>query len=164
VRLGLADEAAVRDAYRAMANSLGASLGGVLVQRMAPAGVEMFIGGLQDAVFGPVVFAGSGGVLVELSGDAACRLCPATDRDVEEMLDEVRGIARLRGYRGAAPADEPAYRDAILRVAALVDACPEIHEMDINPVKVRESGVCVLDIRIRVGAPAHPRPTRHVRY
>lgn len=164
VRLNLADEAAVRAAYRSMATLLGAKLAGVLVQRMAPPGVEMFIGGLQDAVFGPVVFAGSGGVLVELFGDATCRMCPATDRDVTEMLDEVRGIARLRGYRGGAPADEDAYREAILRVSALLDACPEIHEMDINPVRVRESGVSVLDARIRVGEAARPRPSRRVRY
>jgi acyl-CoA synthetase (NDP forming) len=83
---------------------------------------------------------------------------------VQEMLDEVRGIARLRGYRGAAPADEPAYRAAILRVAALLDACPEIHEMDINPLRVRASGVCALDVRIRVGEPVRPRASRHVRY
>ena len=164
VRLDLADEHAVGHAYREMAASLGPSLAGVLVQKMAPAGVEMFIGGLQDPVFGPVVFAGSGGVLVELFRDAACRMCPATDRDVDEMLAEVRGIARLRGYRGAAPADEDAYRDAILRVAALLDACPEIHEMDINPVRVGVAGLTLVDARIRVGAPVRPRPARRVRY
>jgi acyl-CoA synthetase (NDP forming) len=164
VHLDLGDEHALRAAYRAMAARLGAAMTGALVQRMAPEGVEMFIGGLQDPVFGPVVFAGSGGVLVELFGDAACRMCPATDRDVQEMLDEVHGIARLRGYRGAPPGDEPAYRDAILRVAALLDACPEIHEMDINPLRVRASGVCALDVRIRVGEPLRPRPSRHVRY
>lgn len=164
VRLDLADADAVRSAYRAMAAALGASLSGVLVQPMAAEGVEMFIGGIQDAVFGPVVFAGSGGVLVELFGDAACRMCPATDRDVAEMLDEVRGIARLRGFRGARRADEGAYRDAVFRVAALLDACPEIHEMDINPIRVRDSGAAVLDARIRVDAPVRPRPTRRVRY
>jgi acyl-CoA synthetase (NDP forming) len=164
VHLNLGDADAVRAAYRAMAAALGTALAGVVVQRMAPDGVEMFIGGLQDAVFGPVVFAGSGGVLVELFGDAACRMCPATDRDVEEMLAEVRGIARLRGHRGAARADEGAYREAILRVAALLDACPEIHEMDVNPIRVGQAGVCILDARIRVGRPARPRPARRVRY
>ncbi|HEX6389849.1 MAG TPA: acetate--CoA ligase family protein, partial [Solirubrobacteraceae bacterium] len=164
VHLDLGDDDAVRAAYRGMAARLGAAMTGVLLQRMAPAGVEMFIGGLQDPVFGPVVFAGSGGVLVELFGDAACRLCPATDRDVDEMLGEMRGSVRLRGYRGAAPADEAAYRDAILRVAALLDACPEILEMDINPLTVGESGVCALDLRIRVGEPLRPRASRRVRY
>ena len=63
---------------RSCRTSLGAQLAGVLVQRMAPGGVEMFVGGLQDATFGPVIFCGSGGVLVELFGDVACRLCPIT--------------------------------------------------------------------------------------
>jgi acyl-CoA synthetase (NDP forming) len=164
VHLDLGDQAAVRAAYRTMTSHLGAALTGVVVQRMVPAGVEMFIGGLQDSVFGPVVFAGSGGVLVELFGDAACRMCPISDRDVEEMLSEVRGAARLRGYRGAAPADETAYRDAIRRVAALLEACPEIQEMDINPVKVSESDAYAIDVRIRVGDPAPTRATRGVRY
>ena len=51
------------------------------------------------------------------------------------MLEEVRGTARLRGWRGAPPADEAALRDVILRVSALIEACPEIREMDLNPVK-----------------------------
>ena len=60
-----------------------------------------------------------------------------TDRDAEEMLDEIRGVARLRGHRGKPVADEAALRDALVRVAALLHACPEIREMDINPLNVR---------------------------
>jgi hypothetical protein len=88
---------------------LGPRAMGVLVQRMAGEGIEMFIGGLQDPAFGPVVFCGSGGVLVELFGDAVCRLCPLTDVEAGDMLDDVRGIARLRGHRGRPPADEGAF-------------------------------------------------------
>ena len=164
VRLGLADEAEVRAAYRDVMTRLGTRAMGVLVQRMAGEGVEMFIGGLQDPAFGPVVFCGSGGVLVELFGDAVCRLCPLTDVDAKEMLDDVRGIARLRGHRGRPPADEGAFADALLRVSALLDACPEIQELDINPVNVLAHGVCALDVRLRVAPSPAPARSRRVRY
>lgn len=164
VRLNLADDAAVRMAFTQLSASLGAQLAGVLVQRMASGGVEMFVGGLQDATFGPVIFSGSGGVLVELFGDVTCRLCPITDRDADEMLDEVRGIVRLRGYRGQPRADETSFRDALMRVAALIAACPEIQELDINPLNVLTSGVAALDVRIRVGPRAVRSATRRVRY
>ena len=93
---------------------------------------------------------GSGGTLVELLSDVAFRLHPLTDTDAAAMLEEVRGTALLRGYRGAPRADEAALRDLILRVSALVEACPEVREMDLNPVKVLTRGVQVLDARIRI--------------
>jgi acetyl coenzyme A synthetase (ADP forming)-like protein len=164
VRLGLSDARQVLDAYEDLAARLGSRLGGVLVQKMAAPGVEMFIGGLQDGAFGPVIFCGSGGVLVELFGDAACRLCPLTDRDAAEMLDEIRGVARLRGYRGQAACDESALREALMRVSVLLEACPEIREMDINPVLVGANGVSALDVRIRLEPPVAARPHRRVRY
>ena len=164
VHLGLSSGSDVRTAFRDLTTRLGTRAAGLLMQRMAGEGVEMFIGGLQDPSFGPVVFCGSGGVLVELFGDAVCRLCPLTDVEAEEMLNEVRGVARLRGYRGRPRADEEALRQAVIRVSALLDACPEIHELDINPLNVRAHGVAALDARIRV-APVPPPPrTRRVRY
>ena len=164
VKLRLASPDQVRDAYRDLADRLGRRLAGVQVQPMAADGVEMFVGGLQDPTFGPVLFCGSGGVLVELCGDAACRICPMSDRDAAEMLDGVPGVRRLRGYRGQPPADEAALRDAVLHVSALLDACPEIQEMDINPLTVMTSGVCALDVRIRVAVPQAAPATRRVRY
>jgi acyl-CoA synthetase (NDP forming) len=164
VHLALHDQDDVRAAYRDLTSRLGPRVAGVMLQPMAASGVEMFIGGLQDASFGPVVFCGSGGVLVELFGDAVCRLCPLTDVDAEEMLNDVHGIAQLRGYRGRPPGDEQALRNALLRVAALLDACPEIHELDINPITVHERGAIALDARIRVAALPPPPRTRRVRY
>jgi acetyl coenzyme A synthetase (ADP forming)-like protein len=164
VHLNLQNEADLRAHFADLTTRLGARMTGVLIQQMAGEGVEMFIGGLQDPSFGPIVLCGSGGVLVELFADAVCRLCPLTDLDAEEMLTDVRGSARLRGYRGRPAADEAALRDALLRVSALLDACPEIHELDINPVNVRERGVIALDVRIRIAPVPAPPPTRRVRY
>jgi acyl-CoA synthetase (NDP forming) len=164
VKLHLADAASLSRAYRELSDALGPKLAGCLVQRMAASGVEMFVGGLQDPAFGPVVFCGSGGVLVELFHDAACRLAPLSDIDATEMLNEVRGIARLRGFRGASPADEAALHDVVLRVSALLDGCPEIQELDLNPVTVFARGVSALDARMRIAKPPAAAPTRRVRY
>ena len=68
------------------------------------------------------------------------------------MVNELRGAPLLRGYRGAPPVDERALRDVLLRLSALVEACPEIVELDINPLKVQRVGACAVDARIRVGA------------
>jgi acetyl coenzyme A synthetase (ADP forming)-like protein len=164
VHLNLGTDGNVRDAYRDLVARLGKRMEGLLVQRMAADGVEMFIGGLQDPSFGPVVFCGSGGVLVELFGDAVCRLCPLTDLDAREMLNEIRGIPRLRGHRGRPVADEAALRDALVRVSVLLDRCPEIQELDINPINVLTKGTAALDVRIRAAEPLARPWTRHVRY
>ena len=164
VRLQIGDEPGLRSAYRDLETRLAGQFSGILVQPMAAAGVEMFIGGLQDAAFGPIVLCGSGGVLVELLADAVCRLCPLTVADAAEMLDDVRGIARLRGLRGRPTGDEAALRDVLLRVAALLEGCPEIHELDLNPINVFAQGVAALDVRIRVAPPDAAPRSRRVRY
>ncbi|MGE5814628.1 MAG: acetate--CoA ligase family protein, partial [Acidobacteriota bacterium] len=150
VKLGIASPQEAWETYEAFAAKFGVDLSGVLVQEQVDGGVEMFIGALHDASFGPVLACGTGGVFVELLQDSVFRLHPLTEVDAREMLDEVRGAKLLRGYRGSSPADEAAFKDTLLRVSALVEICPEIQELDINPVKVLRHGVKILDARIRV--------------
>ncbi|HWP43792.1 MAG TPA: acetate--CoA ligase family protein, partial [Blastocatellia bacterium] len=164
VALGLADEQALASAYDDMAQRLGDRLAGVIVQEMVAGGVEVVVGATLDPTFGPLVLLGSGGVLVELLRDVAFRMHPLTDRDVEDMMNEVKGIQLLRGYRGAPPADEAALRDMVLRVSALLEICPQIQEMDANPVKVMPKGAIVVDARVRVERPSPPAPTRRIAY
>jgi acetate---CoA ligase (ADP-forming) len=164
VRLNLTDEGAVLSACSDLKGRLGADLTDFLVQVMVPGGVEVIVGVTQDSTFGPLVVYGSGGTLVELVADVAFRLPPLTDRDVAAMLDEVKGTALLRGYRGAPRGDETALKEMLLRVSALVENCPEVREMDLNPVKVLTSGVCVVDARIRVGRPPSVSPSRRIAY
>jgi len=68
------------------------------------------------------------------------------------MIESLKGTRLLRGYRGGAPADVVAFRDAVLRLSALIGICPEIQELDVNPLAVLETGVSALDVRVRVGA------------
>jgi acetyl coenzyme A synthetase (ADP forming)-like protein len=161
VALALADEHAVRTAYQDLRARFGTELTAVLVQPMIPQGVEMLVGASLDPSLGHVVVCGSGGTLTELIRDTACRLHPLTDLDAAAMVSTTRGAALLHGFRGAPPADEAALREVLLRVSAMLDACPDILEMDINPVIVHAHGACAVDVRIRVGVlPPKPRSRR----
>jgi len=123
------------------------------VQQMVTGGVEMVVGGMNDPSFGPLVMAGTGGIFVELVGDTVFRMCPLSEADAAEMVDEMKGRVLLRGYRGAPPVDEAAFRGVLLAASQLVDACPEIQEMDLNPVMVLEggNGVRIVDATIEFG-------------
>jgi acyl-CoA synthetase (NDP forming) len=161
VKLALKDSATVRGAFGDLSQSLGERLDGVLVQRMVGAGVEMVAGGLNDALLGPVIMAGTGGIFVELVGDTAFRMCPLTEPDAESLIQELKGRVLLRGYRGAPAVDEAAFRTLLLALSQLLDVCPEIGEMDLNPVMVLRQGAVVVDARIKVGpVKAAPRLRR----
>jgi acetate---CoA ligase (ADP-forming) len=122
---------------------------------MAPEGVEMLVGAVNDPQFGPVIACGSGGVLVELMQDIAFRLAPLTERDVSELLDEVKGSRLLVGFRGSPSRDREALEDILLRISRMVEDLPQIQELDCNPVLVHERGATVVDARIRL-APVEP--------
>jgi acyl-CoA synthetase (NDP forming)/L-amino acid N-acyltransferase YncA len=166
VALGLRTPTAVQRAAHAMRDRLtaaGQRVDGFLVQAMAPDGVELLVGATGDPLFGPVVACGAGGVNVALTRDVGVRLTPLTDRDAGELVRELALYPLLRGHRGAAPVDVAALEDVVLRVGALVDAHPEIAELDCNPVVVHPDGAVVVDARVRVIAPAPPRPTPALR-
>jgi len=163
VRLALANERDVRDACRDLVAHLGDRMTNVFVQRMASSGVELFVGITQDPTFGPLLLCGPGGTFVELFGPPALRLLPLTDTEAETMLQEMPGRALLDGYRGTPAADRAALRELLLRLSQLAETCPEIQEMDVNPVRAFEKGLSALDVRIRVGST--PRPSsRRVSY
>jgi acetyl coenzyme A synthetase (ADP forming)-like protein len=164
VRLGLTHEYAVVAAYESLAASLGDAMTGVLIQPMVAGGVEMMLGATWQPSFGHVIAAGAGGTLVELLADVAFRIHPLTDRDAHEMLDAVRCTKLLKGYRGHAPVDAPALHDAVLRLSALLEICPEIREIDLNPLKVLEHGVSAVDARIRVEPIVTVAASRRISY
>jgi acetyl coenzyme A synthetase (ADP forming)-like protein len=164
VHLNLETDEGVRRAFRELRSRLGVSMTEALVQRQIEGGVEVIVGATLDPTFGPLILYGSGGTLVELLGDVTFRLPPVTGVDAEAMLDEVRGTQRLRGWRGTPRADEPALREMLTRVSALVEAVPEIRELDFNPVVVLPRGVAVLDARVRVERRSPAPPSRRIAY
>lgn len=164
VTLDIANAAALADAFQGLTSRVGSAMTAALLQQMVPAGVELLIGALVDPTFGPVVACGSGGVLVDLLRDTVFRLHPLTDVDAAEMVESFKGVALLRGYRGHPVADERAVVEVLLRVSALLEICPEIHELDMNPLKVLARGVRAVDVRVRVSdRPVQPS-TRRISY
>jgi acetate---CoA ligase (ADP-forming) len=131
---------------------------GFLVQAMAPAGVELIVGVVQDRAFGPLLACGAGGTSTELLGDVAVRLTPLSDLDAHETLRALRMFPLLEGYRGAPPCDVPALEELLLRVSALVEAHPEVAEMDLNPVVALPDGAVAVDARVRLEPPPSRPP------
>jgi acetate---CoA ligase (ADP-forming) len=161
VRLGLSGADEVRSAAEELAAAVGAEgyeVERFLVQRMVAGGVELLVGVVHDPSFGPVVACGAGGTAVELLNDVAVRLTPLTDRDAAEMVRSLATFPLLDGYRGAAKADVAALEELLLRVGALVEAHPQVAELDCNPVMALPDGVVVVDARVRVEAASPPPP------
>ena len=153
VRLGLKGESTVRAAASEMQESVraaGHEVEEFLIQEMVPSGVEMIVGVAHDPSFGPVVACGAGGTAVELVRDVSVRITPLTDEDAGEMIRGLATFPLLEGYRGSVPVDIPSLEDVLLRVSTMVEAHPEILEMDCNPVKVTPEGAAIVDARVRV--------------
>jgi acetyltransferase len=126
------------------------AIDGFLIQKMAEDGVECFVGGRQDPVFGPIVIAGLGGVFLEIFKDTSIRLAPVTKSETMDMLKKLKAYPVLQGARGKTAADIDAFCDVICRVAQLLTVTPDIAEIDLNPVIVHEKGkgVSIVDSRV----------------
>lgn len=157
VRLNLADDHAVRDAFEAIRDRLAQAskldaMEGVLVQRMLSGGVEVMVGMTRDPLFGPLIAFGLGGVHVEILGDVQFRVAPLTDHDAAEMIQRIKGYRLLTGYRGQPAIDLKAIEDVLLNLSHLVEAIPGISEIDLNPIFAfpEGEGCITVDARIRI--------------
>jgi acyl-CoA synthetase (NDP forming) len=156
VKLNLKDADEVRAAYRDIARAFqGKKVEGVSVQKMARPGVEAIVGVANDATFGPMLMFGLGGVFVEVLKDVSFRSIPITESDAEDMIEEIKGYALLKGSRGYS-ADIKALKDLLMRISNYVMDNPDISEMDLNPVFLYPEGYMVVDARIILG---EPRPS-----
>lgn len=165
VVLDLEGARAVERAATEMAARLeqsGRLVTGYQVQPIVAAGVEMLVGVVQDQHFGPVLACGAGGTATELLKDVAVSITPITRGEASRMVRSLKTFPRLDGYRGAPRGDVGALEDVLLRVSALVEAHPEVVEMDLNPLIVHPAGAVVVDARIRLeqGTPRPPLGSR----
>jgi acyl-CoA synthetase (NDP forming) len=146
VLLGLADEAAALAAYRRLAARLGPA---VTVQAMAAPGVELALGVVNDADFGPLVMAATGGILIELLDDRVFELAPVDHGRAAAMIARLRGGHLLDGYRGAPPADRAALADCIVRLSHLaMESRDDIAALDVNPLIAGPRGAVAVDALI----------------
>jgi acyl-CoA synthetase (NDP forming) len=118
----------------------GAHIDGVLVESMGARGVELIVGARNDAEWGPVLLAGLGGVLAEVMQDVRLLSPGLSVEALERELHRLEGAALLRGYRGSAAADVRAAAEVLHKLGLLVRACPQIVEIDINPLVVYPAG------------------------
>jgi acyl-CoA synthetase (NDP forming) len=145
VVLNVTDADAVRSASgRVITNVAGAQpevkLDGVLVEAMAPPGIELIVGARRDPSWGPVLLAGLGGIMAEALGDVRLIAVDASSEEILAELRKLRGARVFEGFRGAPPADLPAVARAVAAVGALMRAHPEIVEIDVNPLVAHAPG------------------------
>lgn len=123
---------------------------GYLVQEMV-SGIEAIAGARNDALYGPMLLVGSGGILVELVKDAALKMLPVSDDEITAMIDELKLSKLLKGYRGKTPADIAAMLKAISGLARFyLDHRAKIDDIEINPLIIRAEGkgACAVDVRV----------------
>ncbi|MFC5723646.1 GNAT family N-acetyltransferase [Streptomyces gamaensis] len=154
VRLDLGGEAELLRSYGELTELLGKPAETrLVVQSMAPRGVDTVVRAAIDPAAGAVLSFGLAGAPSLLLGDTAHRLVPVTDRDAAELIRSVRTAPLLFGWRGAAPVDTRALEELLLRVSRLVDDHPEVVGADLEPVIVAPHGVHVLGATIRLAPP-----------
>ena len=143
VVLGLSSAGAVADAYRDLSRRLGPE---VIVQAMAPAGIEMGLGIVNDPQFGPILVISAGGVLIEALRDRATALPPIDAARARRLVDRLRVRPLLDGIRGSAPFDTDALIDAVLKMSTLASELgSDLKALDINPLIVTPDGCIAVD-------------------
>jgi acetate---CoA ligase (ADP-forming) subunit beta len=121
---------------------------GVLVEEMAPPGVEVIVGGSCDPQFGPIVMFGLGGILVELYHDVAFGLAPLTNEEALRLVRQPKGARILNEFRGRPPIDLSALTQVMVTVSELM-ATGLVEEIDLNPVALYPTGALVLDAKLQ---------------
>ncbi len=122
---------------------------GILIEEMAPPGLEVVVGGVIDEQFGPLVMFGLGGIFVELFKDLAFALAPTTHEDALRLIRQIKGYRLLEGYRGKPPVDINTLLKMIVTLSEII-ATGLIKEIDLNPVSLYPGGALVLDAKISV--------------
>lgn len=145
VLLGIADDTGVRAGWatlhhRAATACPQACIDGVLVERFAPKGLELMVGARRDPAWGPVVMLGLGGIWVEALQDVRVLPAAASQRRIAAELARLKTARLLQAFRGAPPRDVAAVARVAAAVGSLMQARPEIEEIDVNPLVVLAEG------------------------
>ena len=162
VQLDLRDADAVRAAYARIEANLAASgfrepLDGMLVAEMVKGGLELVMGVHRDPEVGPVVMAGSGGVLLELIRDVAFAAPPITREKALDLVARTQASKLIAGYRGGEALDLEAFAQALVGLGRLAhDLRDVIESVDVNPFLLLAKGGVALDGLVVLG-PAHQK-------
>lgn len=121
----------------------------VLMQPML-SGTELFAGAKREDAFGHMILCGMGGIFIEVLKDIATGLAPVRHAEAEAMIGSLKSRAILDGVRGQEGVNKEAFADTIVRLSALMEAAPEIFEMDLNPLLGSKDRVVAVDARINI--------------
>jgi acetyltransferase len=122
---------------------------GILIQPMLK-GTEIFIGAKKEGNFGHMVLCGLGGIFIEVLKDVNSAIAPVEKEEARKMIRNLKSYGIIKGTRGQEGVNEDQFAEAVMRVSALVDAAPEIAEMDLNPLLGNPKQVVAVDARVRI--------------
>jgi acetyltransferase len=123
---------------------------GVIIQQMLK-GNELFIGAKKEQDFGHIILFGLGGIFIEVFKDITYGLAPVGYEEALYMIRNIKAYGIIKGVRGREGVNEELLADRIVRLSALLQAAPEITELDLNPLLGGKDFVTVVDGRIRIG-------------
>ena len=122
---------------------------GVLIQKMV-SGSELFAGAKAEGAFGHLILAGLGGIFIEVLKDVSSDLVPVSESSARRMIHSLKSYDIIKGTRGKPGINESSFVEIICRLSALIEAAPEIIEMDLNPLMGTKDSIVVVDTRIKV--------------
>ncbi len=138
-----------KDMYGRLSKKKGVEVKGILLEKMVPKGVELIVGVQNDPQFGPVIMVGLGGIMTEVMKDVAFRMLPISTSDAKSMLNELKGSALLKGFRGSEPIDTNMVAQMLVQIGKLgVENADYINSIDFNPVIVYPKSHFVVDAKI----------------
>jgi len=155
VLLDLDNKEEVVDAYQTIIHNCkafkeGAIIDGIEIVEQVKAGTEVIIGARRDKSFGPIIMFGLGGIYVEVMKDVSFRALPVSYRETRLMVEEIKSYPLLLGVRGEPRKDIEQIVDTIYRVGYILQNCPRITDIEVNPLMVYEKGYGVKAVDIRV--------------
>jgi len=155
IALDLDSRAEVVDAYEAIMRNCRqhvphAVIEGVSISEMVQPGVEMIVGSRRDAIFGPTVMVGLGGIYVEVMKDVSFRSLPLDRKEILTMVKEIRSYPLLLGVRGEEMKDINKLVETIIKVGAILRRCRGISDIEINPLVVYEQGMGAMAVDVRI--------------
>ena len=157
----------VRRAYREIMERAGKlrgdteTLGVTLQPFVGNPDYKVFMGARRDPNFGPAIIFGSGSAFSETFGDKAMGLPPLNRSLAGMLMEEAKMVRLLKGAEDRPPADMALLEEMMVHLSHLVTDFPEIVELVMNPVLIKEGKPCVAEARFLL-APAMVRSPFHL--
>ncbi|MBN2236645.1 MAG: acetate--CoA ligase family protein, partial [Bacteroidales bacterium] len=147
VVLNVKDSATVKKEFKRMMKIPDTTA--VLIQPML-SGTELFVGAKYEEKFGHLVLCGLGGIFIEVLKDVSTSLAPICLTEAQKMIQSLKSYPIIQGIRGKSGINESKFADVLVRLSALLQAAPEIIELDLNPLLGTSKSVVAVDARIRI--------------